>query len=70
MDVRKKVGFMPYGWMPDARHDTRLREAFLSHGARSSYEIATSDAHQRHMRPRKNAVRPTHHIARHAHARG
>lgn len=49
---------MPYGWMPDARHDTRLREAFLSHGARSSYEIATSDAHRRHM-PHTNALRRT-----------
>lgn len=58
MVVRKKVRSMRYGVTPDTRHDARIREAFLSHGARSSYEIATSDAHRRHM-PHTNALRRT-----------
>lgn len=47
---------MRFGVMSLKSHDARVREAFLSHGARSSYEIATSDAHQRHM-PHRNALR-------------
>ncbi len=47
---------MRFGVTSVSRHDARVREAFLTHGARSSYEIATSDAHQRHM-PHTNALR-------------
>jgi hypothetical protein len=47
---------MRYGVTPTIRHDARVRGADLRHGPRSSFEIATSDAHQRHM-PRKNALR-------------
>ena len=47
---------MRFGVTSVSRHDARVREAFLTHGARSSYEIATSDAHQRLM-PHTNALR-------------
>jgi hypothetical protein len=56
MEGRKKVRPMRFGVTSVSRHDARVREAFLTHGARSSYEIATSDAHQRHM-PHTNALR-------------
>jgi hypothetical protein len=63
MEVRKKVRPMRFGVTHVTRHDARVREALLSHGPRSSYEIATSDAHQRHM-PHTNALRRTRPVRR------
>ncbi len=54
---------MRFGVMSANRPDARVREAFLTHGARSSYEIATSAAHQRHM-PHRNALRRTRPVRR------
>jgi hypothetical protein len=62
---------MPYGAMPDARLHNRLREAFLSYGAPSSFEMAASDRHRWQMKSKDVTHRvPVRRAVRRAHARG
>jgi hypothetical protein len=59
MKLPKEVVMMPSGWMPDARHDNRMRSAF-ARDARGAAKQQADQVHSQHW----TLHRKTHRTAR------